>query len=269
MRIFISYSHQDNAFVTRLTGDLKQHGLDVWIDQSGIRGGDAWRKAIVEGIDTCDAFIAVLSPNYTASRNVAKELSIADEHGKRILPVICEPCQISTEMEYPLTGLQWLDFSSDYDGALGKLLVAVGTTPSPKPSQTQEQQQPQIPRFSQQPQQQQTPQEQLPGTWLAGTWQLQYRNMATGASGYGQFTFLANGAFTGQQMTPYGLCQINAMWRWLNQQMFAVQGTFVMAANPYAQLPFNLVVQVVNVGPGTFTGMSETADQIEFRRTDV
>ncbi len=84
MRIFISYSHLDTRFVNQLTADLQRNGIEVWIDQSGIRGGEAWSKAIVEGINNCDAFLSVLSPNSTASRNVTKELSIADSRQNQI-----------------------------------------------------------------------------------------------------------------------------------------------------------------------------------------
>ena len=133
MRIFISYSHSDTVFVNKLTADLQRNGIDVWIDQSGIKGGEAWSKAIVEGINNCDAFLSVLSPNSTASRNVTKELSIADSHHKPIYPVICEACDIPPDVEYQLAGLQWIDLSSDkYETGLNKLFSALGAKPETK-----------------------------------------------------------------------------------------------------------------------------------------
>lgn len=37
-QVFISYSRKDISFINRLAADLKNAGLDVWYDVSGIAG---------------------------------------------------------------------------------------------------------------------------------------------------------------------------------------------------------------------------------------
>src|SRR5262249_4330733 len=38
-RVFVSHSHQDNAFCRAFVDDLRAHGLDIWYDEQGISAG--------------------------------------------------------------------------------------------------------------------------------------------------------------------------------------------------------------------------------------
>ena len=44
--IFLSYASQDAEVARRLCDALRAVGLDVWFDQSALRGGDAWDASI-------------------------------------------------------------------------------------------------------------------------------------------------------------------------------------------------------------------------------
>ena len=59
--IFVSYSRRDTETVDKIVNQLTQAGMDVWIDRNDIKAGDSWRLQIVEGIDTCHAFVLMLS----------------------------------------------------------------------------------------------------------------------------------------------------------------------------------------------------------------
>jgi hypothetical protein len=83
--IFLSYSRHDQQFADSLTNSLETHGIQVWVDQQNLQGGDSWRSAISEAITGCDAFVVVLSPDSVRSKNVAKELSMAESHDRHIL----------------------------------------------------------------------------------------------------------------------------------------------------------------------------------------
>ena len=39
-KVFISYSHQDLDFVSRLVNDIRQFGHEVWIDEKDLAAGD-------------------------------------------------------------------------------------------------------------------------------------------------------------------------------------------------------------------------------------
>ena len=109
--IFISYSSKDREKAEQLTELLSSAGLSVWIDRQGIVGAEKWATEIVEGIKGCSTFILLISPRSVESENVLRELSLASEKRKRVLPVDLEPTELPTSFEYPLAGLQRVGFS--------------------------------------------------------------------------------------------------------------------------------------------------------------
>ncbi len=104
--IFISYSRKDSDQALMLADQLRTNGLTVWVDQHGIFGAEHWATEIVEGISSCSTFLVLLSPSSTESENVLKELTLAFEKQKRILPVELQSVSLPSSFEYPLAGLQ-------------------------------------------------------------------------------------------------------------------------------------------------------------------
>jgi hypothetical protein len=76
-QIFTSYSRRDTETVDKIVDALNQAGMSVWLDREDIRAGNSWRVQIVEAIDSCDAFVLMLSGNSAASKNVHKEVDLA------------------------------------------------------------------------------------------------------------------------------------------------------------------------------------------------
>jgi TolB-like protein/tetratricopeptide (TPR) repeat protein len=59
--IFLSYASQDAAVAGRIGAALREAGLEVWFDQSELRGGDAWDQLIRRRIRECALFVPVIS----------------------------------------------------------------------------------------------------------------------------------------------------------------------------------------------------------------
>lgn len=66
--VFISYASEDCAAARRICEAVRAAGVEVWFDQTELRGGDAWDRHIREGIYNCRLFIPVISAN-TESRD--------------------------------------------------------------------------------------------------------------------------------------------------------------------------------------------------------
>ena len=64
--VFLSYASQDAEAATRICEALRAVGVDVWLDQSALRGGDAWDAQIKKQIHDCSLFIPVISANTNA-----------------------------------------------------------------------------------------------------------------------------------------------------------------------------------------------------------
>ena len=54
--IFLSYASQDAEAAKRICDVLRTAGIEVWFDQSELRGGDSWDRHITKQIRDC-AFV--------------------------------------------------------------------------------------------------------------------------------------------------------------------------------------------------------------------
>lgn len=59
--VFLSYASQDAGAARRICDALRASGIEVWFDQSELRGGDAWDQAIRKQIKTCALFLPLIS----------------------------------------------------------------------------------------------------------------------------------------------------------------------------------------------------------------
>jgi hypothetical protein len=64
--VFLSYASQDAEAAQRICEALRTAGIEVWFDQSELRGGDAWDRQIRKEIHDCALFIPVISAHAQA-----------------------------------------------------------------------------------------------------------------------------------------------------------------------------------------------------------
>jgi TolB-like protein/Tfp pilus assembly protein PilF len=64
--VFLSYASQDAEAAKRICDALRAAGVEVWFDQSELRGGDAWDQKIRRQIRECALFVPLITPNTNA-----------------------------------------------------------------------------------------------------------------------------------------------------------------------------------------------------------
>ena len=64
--VFLSYCSQDMEAVARICEALRAAGVEVWLDKTELRGGDAWDAQIKKQIHECALFIPVISAHTNA-----------------------------------------------------------------------------------------------------------------------------------------------------------------------------------------------------------
>ena len=106
--IFISYSHNDKAFVKKLAGNLAKDERKVWWDFDALKGGQDWQNEIEKGISKCKNFLVVLTPDAMKSEWVANEIAFAQQKGKRIIPLRLKECDVPIG----LIRKQYVDFTN-------------------------------------------------------------------------------------------------------------------------------------------------------------
>ena len=84
--IFISYSRQDEAYVSLLAQALETHNLPVWLDDH-IDYGAEWPREIQRRLDAAEVFLLVMSPRSRESPWVGNELTRAIRLKKSIFPL--------------------------------------------------------------------------------------------------------------------------------------------------------------------------------------
>jgi TolB-like protein/tetratricopeptide (TPR) repeat protein len=97
--IFLSYASQDAGAARRIFDALSSAGLEVWFDQSELRGGDAWDQKIRRQIKECALFMPIIS-EHTQTRaegyfrlewHLAEQRSFLMSHDQAfLLPVVVD-----------------------------------------------------------------------------------------------------------------------------------------------------------------------------------
>jgi internalin A len=127
-KVFLSYSHKDEAYRERLEihlSMLKREGhIDAWHDRK-IQAGDDWNQQIEENLRQADVIIFMLSPDFLASDYIwNKELKIAQERLKRkeavtLVPILLRHCdttnlELLEKQRLPPTYSDSLKWVADY-----------------------------------------------------------------------------------------------------------------------------------------------------------
>ena len=114
--VFISYSHEEHAFVDGLVADLRRNRVKVWVDER-LQTGDVWRGELAKAIANTNALVLVVSGHSLASEWVQWELAQAQTLRKPILPVRFEKCDLPDW----LSQIQFADATSSRDNAIREL----------------------------------------------------------------------------------------------------------------------------------------------------
>jgi hypothetical protein len=135
-RVYLSYSHKDATFVGRLAGDLRDAGVDVWLDERELRVGEMFVETLRNEIAQADYVAVALTPDAVVSEWVQQEielaLSLEAEVGHpRLLPLLIADCQIPR----PLQHRKYADFRRPllYLQVLKQLLTTIGVSPTSAP----------------------------------------------------------------------------------------------------------------------------------------
>jgi len=87
-RIFISHSSLDTWIAKTIAEKIQSLGIDCWLDEKDLEGGDVIPDEIIRGIDACQEAIVLISPNSVNSRWVSFEIGGALAQHKRVTPIL-------------------------------------------------------------------------------------------------------------------------------------------------------------------------------------
>ncbi|MDX2139536.1 MAG: SUMF1/EgtB/PvdO family nonheme iron enzyme [Chloroflexota bacterium] len=125
--LFISYSRKDFPIVDRLRNDLRDHGIDVWIDKVGLTPGTfSWEQALRDAIRNADAVLLCASTDSRESPYVRDEVALAKQAQKLIYPAWVAGEEWLDCIPLGLGGTQFADLRGEhYPTGLMQLIAAV------------------------------------------------------------------------------------------------------------------------------------------------
>lgn len=116
--VFLSYASDDRPAAKTVRDAVAAAGLEVWYDESGLDGGDAWDQKIRRQIRECDFFMPLISARTEARPEgyfrrewrlaVERTLDMADDHTFILPVVIDETSQASARVPDRFLQVQWL-----------------------------------------------------------------------------------------------------------------------------------------------------------------
>jgi len=126
MPVFISYSHKDREFATRLAANLVRNKANVWLDEWEVAAGESLIENIQSAIQGASALVAVFSKASVASVWCKREVTAAiqkelEERRVVVIPALLEDCEIPLF----LRDKKYADFRTNFDAGLQSVLVGI------------------------------------------------------------------------------------------------------------------------------------------------
>jgi hypothetical protein len=93
-KLFISYSRRDKVRVAEIVSELRNLGIECWIDEKDVTNEQPYIQQLESAIESCDAILVFVGPQgigkwQNMETNVAIDLHAS--HSKEIFPVMLNP----------------------------------------------------------------------------------------------------------------------------------------------------------------------------------
>ena len=120
--IFVSYSSKDRPFALKFVKELQDLGVNVWMDQLGIKLGENWDNAIEDALENSNTFLLFISPTAVESQNVQDEVHFAIKEKKKLIPILIKECDLPMRWQR----MQYADFTKNPNKGLKSVMEFLG-----------------------------------------------------------------------------------------------------------------------------------------------
>ena len=132
-KVFLSHSSKDIEFVRELYRRLTRDGVTCFLDEKSIHWGDNFVLTLEEGLNGCEYFVPILSPDFCESKWVLIERTsiLADDPAnekRKVRPLMLRSCR---HLPIFLKQVQSIDVSTDalFDANYEKICRDLGGVP--------------------------------------------------------------------------------------------------------------------------------------------
>lgn len=107
--VFISYSRKDLDVVKQICSLFRANNISYWLDQKDVQAGGEFLGDIVQAIKGCKITLFISSSNSNSSIYTAKEVALAFNEGKYIIPYKIDASSFNKNLELVLCNLNWME----------------------------------------------------------------------------------------------------------------------------------------------------------------
>lgn len=104
--VFISYKAEEIEEASWVKSVLESNGISCWMAPSCIPGGSSYAVEIPQAIRQAKVFVLILSSKAQSSQWVSREVDLAINEGKIVLPFMLENCALKDDFNFYLTNVQ-------------------------------------------------------------------------------------------------------------------------------------------------------------------
>jgi hypothetical protein len=137
--LFVSHVSEDRAAALDIVGELERRGVPCWIAPRNVRPGRSFDDEIADAIEASRAMLLVFSDLCNESEYIRREVTVAGESHKVIIPFRIEDAQPRRGLRVRLSDLHWIDGFVSRERAIEEL--AESFTPSVSEKEQHERQQ--------------------------------------------------------------------------------------------------------------------------------
>lgn len=123
--VFISYSSLDYVMANHIREILQKNDISCWMAPESIPGGSDYANEIPAAIESCDYFLLVLSGNSQDSIWVPKELDLAIDAKKMVLPIHIDLSPLKPHFRLRLSNVQCMDAAMNVEDVLDRVVQRI------------------------------------------------------------------------------------------------------------------------------------------------
>jgi len=116
--VFVSHASEDDAAALRIAAALRAAGIEVWLDRSELKGGDAWDHSIRQQLRECALFMPVISRHTTRRPeayfrlewHLAEQRTLLMARSKAFIVPVCidDTTEVEAEVPESFRAVQWM-----------------------------------------------------------------------------------------------------------------------------------------------------------------
>ena len=119
--LFVSHVSEDRAAALEIVHELERRGVPCWIAPRNVEPGKPFDDEIADALDRCRAMLLIFSEHCNESEYMRREVTVAGESHKVIIPFRIEDAQPRRGLRVRLSDLHWIDAFASRERALDEL----------------------------------------------------------------------------------------------------------------------------------------------------